>query len=98
MCRWRQINDTYAGCGHAYRLPDEMVYCGDRWCKFSPYHDPECGPNCKETCWQYRQFPEQINRRLDRKCSYCYDEQIRAEQAAALAAQQAQQDAQPKRR
>ncbi|KJA13967.1 hypothetical protein HYPSUDRAFT_49498 [Hypholoma sublateritium FD-334 SS-4] len=94
MCRWRQISDTYAGCGHAYRLEDEIVHCQDHLCKFSPYHDPNCGPNCKETCWQYRQFPEQINRRLDRKCGPC----VEAERRAAQAAYEAQQAAQGGRR
>ncbi|KAF8902113.1 hypothetical protein CPB84DRAFT_898704 [Gymnopilus junonius] len=61
MCRWRQIQDTYAHCGHMYRLPDEMVYCPDVDCKFSPFHPANC-PNCQETCWQYRRFPEQIDR------------------------------------
>ncbi|KAF8959059.1 hypothetical protein BDZ97DRAFT_1839632 [Flammula alnicola] len=77
MCRWRQIQDTYAHCNHSYRLEDEMVvvifgipltstdwilqvYCPDRWCKFSPYHLPDCGPNCRTTCC--RQFPEQVSK------------------------------------
>ncbi|KAF8163277.1 hypothetical protein B0H34DRAFT_316322 [Crassisporium funariophilum] len=52
MCRWRQIEDTYAFCNHTYRLPDEMVYCPERDCKFSPAHPPNCGPRCSTTCWQ----------------------------------------------
>jgi len=95
MCRWRQIQDHYAQCDHSYRLPDEMVYCPDRWCKFSPYHVNEegvhvdrCGPECTTTCWQYRQFPEQIFRRLDRLCVHCQAAQD------SLAQQQQQQQQQ----
>ncbi|KAH6918609.1 hypothetical protein BKA70DRAFT_21932 [Coprinopsis sp. MPI-PUGE-AT-0042] len=66
-----RITDVFQGCGHAYRLPDEMLQCDDRFCKFSTTHPDNCGPNCKTSCWQYRQFPEQIHRTFDRKCPSC---------------------------
>jgi len=79
MCRYRQIQDTYAHCNHVYRVPDQMVYCPERDCKFSPYHPEDCGPNCKRTCWQYRRFPEQIDRRFDRLCPRC-EERLQQQQ------------------
>ncbi|KAF9052609.1 hypothetical protein BJ165DRAFT_1441347 [Panaeolus papilionaceus] len=66
MCRWRQIQDTFATCGHSYRL----VYCPEPDCKFSPLHPTDC-PNCTTTCWQYRRFPEIINRQFGRLCPRC---------------------------
>ncbi|KAJ7285863.1 hypothetical protein C8J57DRAFT_650746 [Mycena rebaudengoi] len=62
MCRWRQVQNTYAGCGHVYQLPDQEIHCDSVKCKFSPYHPRNCGPSCSTTCWQYRQFPEQFAR------------------------------------
>ncbi|KAJ3802895.1 hypothetical protein GGU11DRAFT_763895 [Lentinula aff. detonsa] len=29
-----------------------QIPCADRFCKFSAYHPPDCGPNCSKTCWQ----------------------------------------------
>ncbi|KAF8077974.1 hypothetical protein FPV67DRAFT_1463679 [Lyophyllum atratum] len=63
MCKWRQVQHIFAQCNHVYNLPDEMIQCDDRWCKFSTIHPADCGPNCKTTCWQYRQFPQQYSAR-----------------------------------
>ncbi|GLB34981.1 putative cyclin family protein [Lyophyllum shimeji] len=63
MCRWRQVQHIFALCNHVYNVPDEMIQCDDRWCKFSTTHPADCGPNCKNTCWQYRQFPQQRRER-----------------------------------
>ncbi|TFK45072.1 hypothetical protein BDQ12DRAFT_674085 [Crucibulum laeve] len=71
MCKWRQVRDIYVRCGHTYALPDELIPCVDRFCKFSETHPRDCGPNCRTTCWQYRQFPEQYDRTLDRQCPSC---------------------------
>ncbi|RDB21342.1 hypothetical protein Hypma_011577 [Hypsizygus marmoreus] len=79
MCKWRQVQHIFTLCNHVYSLPDEMIRCDDRWCKFSTTHPSNCGPNCKNTCWQYRQFPEQYNRTIARLCYAC--------EAAAAAAQ-----------
>ncbi|KAF8894589.1 hypothetical protein BD779DRAFT_850841 [Infundibulicybe gibba] len=67
---WRQVQDTYK-CGHVYSVPDKLIPCEDRYCKFSPLHPDDCGSNCGKTCWQYRQFPEQYNLKLDRLCLRC---------------------------
>ncbi|KAF8228193.1 hypothetical protein L208DRAFT_1146822, partial [Tricholoma matsutake] len=48
-----------------------QIQCDDRFCKFSTTHPDNCSPNCLQTCWQYRQFPEQYNRTLDRVCPAC---------------------------
>ncbi|KAJ3786620.1 hypothetical protein GGU10DRAFT_351348 [Lentinula aff. detonsa] len=72
MCRYRQVQNTYSRCGHVIREPDELIPCADRFCKFSAYHPPDCGPNCSKTCWQYRQFPEQYNPLVNNVCPSCY--------------------------
>ncbi|KAL4067600.1 hypothetical protein J3A83DRAFT_3692940 [Scleroderma citrinum] len=60
MCHWRRVQNTYKRCGHVFDLPDEMVQCENRYCKFSAMHPSTCvPPKCIETCWQYRQFPQQ---------------------------------------
>ncbi|TEB35900.1 hypothetical protein FA13DRAFT_1203025 [Coprinellus micaceus] len=53
MCRWRQIQDTFTTCNHSLRLADQLVQCDDRFCKFSSSHPPDCGSECRTTCWQY---------------------------------------------
>ncbi|KAK0240169.1 hypothetical protein IW261DRAFT_966809 [Armillaria novae-zelandiae] len=71
MCRWRQVQNTYSQCGHVVRVPDEMIYCDDRFCKFSAAHPSNCGSNCSKTCWQRRQFPEQYNPLINSSCPSC---------------------------
>ncbi|KAJ6630773.1 hypothetical protein B0H10DRAFT_852637 [Mycena sp. CBHHK59/15] len=74
MCRWRQVQNNYAGCGHAFQLnkkPDQEIQCDSTTCKFSPSHPRSCGPNCTTTCWQYRQFPEQFVRTIQGYCPQC---------------------------
>ncbi|KIP09130.1 hypothetical protein PHLGIDRAFT_51166, partial [Phlebiopsis gigantea 11061_1 CR5-6] len=39
-----------------------QIQCDDRFCKFSTTHPPDCvSPRCTDTCWQYRQFPQQFS-------------------------------------
>ncbi|THV08337.1 hypothetical protein K435DRAFT_8132 [Dendrothele bispora CBS 962.96] len=38
--------------------PEEEIKCDLVNCKFSPAHPHNC-PRCQQTCWQYRQFPQQ---------------------------------------
>ncbi|KAG5715239.1 hypothetical protein E4T56_gene3029 [Termitomyces sp. T112] len=74
MCKWRQVQHFYAVCKHAYNLPDELIQCEDRYCKFSSTHPGgavDCGPKCRNTCWQYRQFPQQYNRTFQQMCQKC---------------------------
>ncbi|KAJ4469459.1 hypothetical protein C8J55DRAFT_524013 [Lentinula edodes] len=77
MCRYRQVQNTYSRCGHVIREPDVLIPCADRFCKFSAYHPPDCGPNCSKTCWQYRQFPEQYNPLINNVCPSCYNAGMR---------------------
>lgn len=69
MCRWRRVRNIY-NCGHYVDLEDELVQCVDSRCKFSDMHPAQC-PNCRSTCWQYRQFPETYFPQLDRPCADC---------------------------
>ncbi|OJA20032.1 hypothetical protein AZE42_04459 [Rhizopogon vesiculosus] len=60
MCSWRHVRNVYLRCGHALNLPDELIACDRPSCRFSPNHPRTCVPPiCKETCLQYRQFPQQ---------------------------------------
>ncbi|KIJ69435.1 hypothetical protein HYDPIDRAFT_123921 [Hydnomerulius pinastri MD-312] len=53
MCHWRRVQNTYKRCGHVYDLPDEMIQCDNKFCKFSPMHPSTCvPPSCTNTCWQ----------------------------------------------
>ncbi|KAF9264704.1 hypothetical protein L218DRAFT_197784 [Marasmius fiardii PR-910] len=63
------VQNTYSRCGHIIRLPDELIPCYDRYCKFSVAHPPDCtGSQCRDKCWQYKQFPEQYRMfRLSRR-------------------------------
>ncbi|OCH95520.1 hypothetical protein OBBRIDRAFT_745188 [Obba rivulosa] len=73
MCHWRRVRNHYKRCGHYIDLPDEMIQCDDRFCKFSTSHPRNCvPPRCTETCWQYRQFPQQYNPVIDSKCPVCH--------------------------
>ncbi|KAG2040325.1 hypothetical protein BDR03DRAFT_949643 [Suillus americanus] len=60
MCCWRHVRNVYLRCGHAFNLPDELITCDSSRCKFSPNHPATClPPTCKQTCAQYRQYPQQ---------------------------------------
>ncbi|RDX47495.1 hypothetical protein OH76DRAFT_1354126 [Lentinus brumalis] len=72
MCHWRRVRNYYKRCRHYLDLPDEMIQCDDRHCKFSDRHPPDCrGARCIQTCWQYRQFPQQYQPVIDGYCSTC---------------------------
>ncbi|KIL00428.1 hypothetical protein PAXRUDRAFT_129948 [Paxillus rubicundulus Ve08.2h10] len=72
MCHWRRVQNTYKRCGHVYDLPDVMIQCDERDCKFSSTHPSTCvPPSCTSTCWQYRQFPRQYNPHIDSFCPPC---------------------------
>ncbi|KAF8889804.1 hypothetical protein BD779DRAFT_1438836, partial [Infundibulicybe gibba] len=68
------VRNVYLRCGHAETLVStpEQIMCESRTCKFSVHHPPTCvPPRCTETCWQYRQYPEQYSPNLDRLCPSC---------------------------
>ncbi|KZP02860.1 hypothetical protein FIBSPDRAFT_845472 [Athelia psychrophila] len=72
MCHWRRVQNHYKRCGHEFDLPDEMIQCEDRFCKFSSAHPSDCkSPACADTCWQYRTFPAMYRPELDRWCPVC---------------------------
>ncbi|TRM57161.1 hypothetical protein BD626DRAFT_225253 [Schizophyllum amplum] len=72
MCHWRRVRNVYLRCGHAENLPDQMIECGSRNCKFSPNHPPSCQPpRCTQTCAQYRLYPELYSPNIDGYCSEC---------------------------
>lgn len=72
MCHWRRVRNHYRRCNHYLDLPDDLVQCDDRYCKFSTCHPSNCvPPRCTETCWQYRQFPESITPVIDDYCPSC---------------------------
>ncbi|KAI6109837.1 hypothetical protein F5141DRAFT_810955 [Pisolithus sp. B1] len=72
MCHWRRVQNTYKICGHVYDMPDEMIQCDNRYCKFSSTHPGTCvPPGCTNSCWQYRQFPQQYNPKIDTLCPRC---------------------------
>ncbi|KAI5890522.1 uncharacterized protein SCHCODRAFT_02506897, partial [Schizophyllum commune H4-8] len=49
-----------------------QIQCTSRTCKFSPNHPPTCvPPRCTQTCWQYRQFPEQYSPNVNSYCPSC---------------------------
>lgn len=70
MCCLRQVRNYYTRCGHGITLPDEEIKCDARDCKFSPNHPRHC-PQCKATCWQTRQYPQQYSPHLDAFCPDC---------------------------
>ncbi|KAF9534753.1 hypothetical protein CPB83DRAFT_754656, partial [Crepidotus variabilis] len=48
------------------------IQCDLATCKFSPAHPSNCRPpKCTQTCWQYRQFPQQYSPKIDRNCPAC---------------------------
>ncbi|KAF7358626.1 hypothetical protein MSAN_01201300 [Mycena sanguinolenta] len=66
------VRNVYLRCGHAETLPPLEVKCGSTQCKFSPNHPPNCvPPACRQTCNQYRGFPEQYNPNIDGICPDC---------------------------
>ncbi|KAJ6524593.1 hypothetical protein DFH09DRAFT_186012 [Mycena vulgaris] len=71
MCKWRLVSNDYTGCGHVYSLPGEEIHCENIHCKFSPNHPRDCGRNCRRTCSQYHQFPEQHTRTIGGRCPSC---------------------------
>ncbi|KII88532.1 hypothetical protein PLICRDRAFT_627328 [Plicaturopsis crispa FD-325 SS-3] len=72
MCHWRRVGHIYKRCNHMYQLPEEMIQCDDRYCKFSTSHPSNCvPPKCTQTCWQYRQAPQSYTRHIDNWCPNC---------------------------
>ncbi|KAF9018508.1 hypothetical protein BDZ89DRAFT_1210186, partial [Hymenopellis radicata] len=67
-----RVRNLYTKCGHGETLPDEMIYCENSKCRFSPFHPAACKPpNCLKTCQQYKTFPQQYNPHIDAFCAYC---------------------------
>lgn len=82
MCRRRLVSYIYSECGHPIPQPEQEVRCDSRYCKFSIIHPSTCLlPQCRLTCAQYRQFPEQYSRHISSSCPSC--------EAAAAAATRA---------
>ncbi|KAI6039048.1 hypothetical protein EDC04DRAFT_2569019, partial [Pisolithus marmoratus] len=49
------------------------VQCDNRYCKFSSTHPSTCiPPGCTNSCWQYRQFPQQYSEYSQWLCSCDY--------------------------
>ncbi|KAF9057996.1 hypothetical protein BJ165DRAFT_1521324 [Panaeolus papilionaceus] len=72
MCYWRRVRNIYKKCGHGVTLPDEEIKCDLVNCKFSPAHPNDCNPpQCTQSCWQYRQFPQQYSPHIDKACPQC---------------------------
>ncbi|KAI0062289.1 hypothetical protein BV25DRAFT_667259 [Artomyces pyxidatus] len=72
MCHWRRVTNTFLRCGHNHDLPEEMIVCDSRWCKFSDRHPPDClPPACTQTCLQFRQFPQMFNPQINGFCPAC---------------------------
>ncbi|KAL6308986.1 hypothetical protein BKA93DRAFT_814916 [Sparassis latifolia] len=68
MCHWRRVRNHYRRCGHYI----DLIQCADRYCKFSSTHPNDCvPPQCTESCWQYRQFPQQYTPVIDNFCPVC---------------------------
>jgi len=77
MCRWRHVRHVYLACGHAFTLPEEHIVCEQRNCRFSPSHPPDCVlPKCRQTCWQYRQYPQQYSPNIHSACPTCQQSSI----------------------
>ncbi|KAH7924072.1 hypothetical protein BV22DRAFT_1014025, partial [Leucogyrophana mollusca] len=65
------VRNVYLRCGHAVNLSSQIP-CDNQRCKFSPNHPRDCVlPQCKQTCWQYRQYPQQYSPNIDRLCPNC---------------------------
>ncbi|KAN0131172.1 hypothetical protein V8E53_011064 [Lactarius tabidus] len=65
-----RVKNIYLYCGHTIDLKEELIQCADTHCRLSPFHPSNCG-NCKKTCWQYRQFPEQYAPQISSYCPSC---------------------------
>ncbi|OCH86173.1 hypothetical protein OBBRIDRAFT_738484, partial [Obba rivulosa] len=62
----------YTKCGHAVPMVRHSVECDNRNCKFSRAHPSDCnGSKCKQTCWQYRQYPQQYSPHIAAYCPSC---------------------------
>ncbi|KAF8582681.1 hypothetical protein K439DRAFT_1350615, partial [Ramaria rubella] len=73
-CDGDRVCNKFTVCGHSYDLPEEMIQCDSRWCKFSSTHPQDCsGPECKRTCWQYRQYPQVYAPQINNICPACRD-------------------------
>ncbi|KAI6036608.1 hypothetical protein PISMIDRAFT_34538, partial [Pisolithus microcarpus 441] len=73
-----RVQNTYKICGHVFDmvirpcLTRPQIQCDNRYCKFSSAHPSTCvPPGCTNSCWQYRQFPQQYNPRIDALCPRC---------------------------
>ncbi|KAI0346808.1 hypothetical protein BDW22DRAFT_1321515, partial [Trametopsis cervina] len=54
------------------------IKCESTTCKFSPVHPPDCvPPSCSQTCWQYRQYPEQYSPHIGAVCPHCAAQGLR---------------------
>ncbi|KAI0277773.1 hypothetical protein BGY98DRAFT_978043 [Russula aff. rugulosa BPL654] len=51
-------------------IPDASRTSTYTRCRLSPFHPANC-VNCKKTCWQYRQFPEQYAPQISSYCPSC---------------------------
>ncbi|KAJ8595829.1 hypothetical protein M405DRAFT_279210 [Rhizopogon salebrosus TDB-379] len=72
MCYFRRVRNVYTRCGHAVNLHDELIVCDSPRCRFSPNHPSTCVlPVCRQTCCQYRQYPQQYSPNIDRACPDC---------------------------
>ncbi|KAK7014886.1 hypothetical protein R3P38DRAFT_1416703 [Favolaschia claudopus] len=47
-----RVKHNYTACGHIWELPQEEIKCESTQCIFSDYHPRNCGPRCRDTCWQ----------------------------------------------
>ncbi|PAV23370.1 hypothetical protein PNOK_0043800 [Pyrrhoderma noxium] len=57
---------------NACTLTHYQITCVNPKCKFSSTHPLDClPPQCRQTCWQYRQYPEQYNPQIDGVCPTC---------------------------
>ncbi|KAF8995420.1 hypothetical protein BDZ89DRAFT_1084774, partial [Hymenopellis radicata] len=78
MCRLRQVLNVYTKCGHGISLPDELIRCESRHCRFSLFHPTSCKPpQCRRTCAQFKKFPEQYSPHINSYCPACLDSSTR---------------------
>ncbi|TFK28878.1 hypothetical protein FA15DRAFT_633434, partial [Coprinopsis marcescibilis] len=48
------------------------IKCDLPTCKFSLTHPKSCQPpQCKKTCWQYHQYPQQYSPHINKRCPDC---------------------------
>ncbi|CAL1701180.1 unnamed protein product [Somion occarium] len=65
---------TTLSCGHAVNDPETTAVCEATNCIFSVNHPANC-PDCKKTCWQYHQYPEQYTVHPNDFCPACRQQQ-----------------------